>query len=93
MPLAIPQRLLNGLLRDKRLMWVPWPAHSPDMNPIDNLWGILKEELRKKADLVWNITLFWCNSQEIREACKSLSHSMTERGWALLGAKGHQTKY
>jgi len=42
MPLAIPQRLLNGLLRNKGLMCVPWPTHSPDVNPI------LKEKFRKK---------------------------------------------
>ncbi len=43
--------LLNNRQRQKRLAWagIPvlnWPANSPDLNPIENLWGIVKRKMR-----------------------------------------------
>lgn len=26
---------------------LPWPTSSPDMSPIETLWGVMKKELRK----------------------------------------------
>ncbi len=31
---------------DQGVTVLNWPANSPDLNPIDNLWGIVKRKMR-----------------------------------------------
>ncbi len=35
-------------LNDHGVGVLDWPANSPDLNPIDNLWGIVKRKMRNK---------------------------------------------
>ncbi len=45
-----------------------WPANSPDLNPIENLWGIVK---RKMGDTRLN------NAEDLKSAIKSTWASIT----------------
>ncbi len=45
-----------------------WPANSPDLNPIENLWGIVK---RKMRDIRPN------NADELKDAIKATWASVT----------------
>ena len=41
-----------------------WPGNSPDLSPIENLWAIVQEELKKLPDretLIKNVKTAWAN--------------------------------
>ena len=63
------------------------PPYSPDLNPIENVWGIMQDKLYeyddvlKSADDVWEKTQeIWKNdiNQYIRKLYKSMSERMLE---------------
>ena len=80
--------------------WGPgiWPANSPDLNPIENLWHIIHSEIRKrnprpmrKAELIAALKEEWdrLNMNHIR----NLIASMPDRMRAVIAAKGGSIGY
>src|SRR4029434_2428716 len=41
----------NAWLRKKSVRVLDWPACSPDLSPIENVWRILKHEMRQQRPL------------------------------------------
>ncbi len=73
-----------------------WPANSPDLNAIENLWGIVKRKMRDTKpnnadDLKAAIKATWASFTP--EQCHRLIASMPRRIDAVIHAKGGPTKY
>ncbi len=68
-----------------------WPANSPDLNPIENLWGIVKRKMRDTRpnnadDLKAAIKATWASITP--EQCHRVIASMPRRIDAVIHAKG-----
>ena len=73
-----------------------WPSQSPDMNPIEHLWRVLKTRvaLRRPRGRDNCIEIAFEEWYKISpEECAKLVKSMPERADALYLAKGGHTKY
>lgn len=82
--------------RENEIELLKWPAQSPDLNPIEHLWGLLKRRVRRhtisnKEDLKRCLRLEW--SSITTEDCDKLVRSIPKRISAVIKAKGGPTKY
>lgn len=81
----------NGIVQ------LEWPGNSPDLNPIENLWAIVKKQVaekkpKNKTDLDNIIMDTWHNDIS-EELLQTLVTSMPRRIKAVIKAKGGATKY
>jgi hypothetical protein len=89
---------VNEWKEDNSISSLPWPAQSPDLNPIEHLWDVLDRRVRgrqntpkNKTELMDVLVEEW---QKIEpEILKNLVESMPRRIQAVIDAKGNPTRY
>lgn len=87
-----------NFLRANKIPTIDWPPQSPDLNPIENLWAIIKDRRQKKFgfattkdDLIEQIFEIW---EEIDiELCGTLCDSVENRLKEVVRLSGRVTKY
>jgi hypothetical protein len=78
-----------------------WPSKSPDLNPIENLWGQMvfnwnnppeRVQFRTVAELDENVTRVWENMRG-RDYCQNMVDGMRQRLQECIDNRGYYTHY
>ena len=82
----------------KEINVLPWPAVSPDLNPIENLWGVVARRVYKDGrkfttveELKDGIRKAWASIDG--SLMRNLVESMPRRIFAVIQSQACSTKY
>jgi hypothetical protein len=101
----IVQDWLRNWAQENGIELVDWPAYSPDLNPIENLWKIIKDDIVRLHPELSDMKSNNISKQRLCEAAveawelleddllNKLIESMPRRIAATVRAKGWYTKY
>lgn len=88
--------IVKEFITDEEIPTFVWPAQSPDLNPIENLWSILDQRLKRRQVNSCE-ELFKVLQTEWKvlpvELLENLVASMPARCQSVIDSKGWPTKY
>jgi transposase len=82
-------------LNDQEYTTLVWPVRSPDLNPVENIWALLKIRLFRNYDGIYEL---WECIQEVWNAitvedCRKVIDTMPKRCRDVVKAKGYWIDY
>ena len=89
-------KIVMKYLKDNNIQLLDWPPQSPDLNPIEHLWDVLKgnvPEYAKESTLDLKVAVAQKWEATPKEMLLKLVHLMPRRLKAVIQAKGGPTKY
>jgi len=90
-------KIANAWKESKSLTWLNWPANSPDLNPIENVWHMIKDVVQQnrrpksKKEMELAVEAEWNAISD--EKLMSLVATMPARIDAVIQAKGGSTRW
>jgi len=89
-------KIVTNWKKSKNIISLDWPANSPDLNPIENIWSIVKNNVsRKRTKTVDEFEL--CIKNELENIdiiiVKNLIKSMSNRIKQVIKNKGDWIDY
>ena len=60
-------RSVSTFLEGEKVEVLPWPARSPDLNPIEHVWALMKYKLRQMTTYPTNADALFRKLTEILE--------------------------
>lgn len=91
-------KIVKQWMENNSIINIPWPAQSPDLNPIEHLWDVLERKVRKHNPHPKNLTELMAVLEEEwykiePEILQNLVESMPRRVQAVIDSHGYPTKY
>lgn len=89
---------VHAYLQEAGIRTLQWPARSPDLNPIEHIWDMLKRKIRSGPNPPQNLTELRNAALAAWEAIpqvniKNIIQSMSDRLQAVIRARGGNTRY
>ena len=89
-------RITQAWLEEQDFQTIQWPAHSPDLNLIENIWddlgkAVVRDRPTNRADLIRCLHRRW--NAITPQYVQRLFESMPRRVRAVIRSRGYPTRY
>lgn len=91
-------QMMKDWFREKNITVLDWPACSPDLNPIENLWGYMAKKVYENGKQFSTVLELKAKIREVwenipRNLLQNLVESMPTRIFEVVRKNGGHTKY